>query len=559
MKEKYIELMEKTLSAYSLEHIKRYFSDVKEHGLTEHGFPRLTVNIGILIAHRRREDLFSLFVEMMDFCCESVPNRLAANDFSVREMICCIEEIEKSGAVEQSRINFWKNSLAKINIELTYNKFAKKPTDTVRNWALFTAVSEFYRQSAGLCDSADFIELQLLQQLQWLDENGMYRDNEESDIHQPIVYDLVSRGLFTLLLNRGYRGKYYTEIDSALKKSALITLDMQSPNGEIPFGGRSNQFLHNEPWLCIICEYEAKRYTALGEHTLANKFRSAVKKALSVTEKWLSKEPIRHIKNRFPTETQYGCEEYAYFDKYMITTASMLYGAYSVSDGEATDECFEENKPCITALSPYFHKLFMKGFGYGLEFDLSADPHYDSSGLGRVHYTSAPSVICLSCPCTEEPTISLDDNPKIAFSLCSATKNGAEWIFGANSKAKYRLVGTSMNDGEAYAGLRCAFENGAEILEEYFLNKEGVEIIVSGEGEVGFALPAFDFDGERNTEITLVGKTLTVAYEGYKCEYSTGGKITDLDLTAYNRNGFYKAFVASGKKKIRVKVKISEC
>ena len=45
MKEKYLVLMEKTLSAYSSEHILRYFQQVKTNGLTEHGFPRLTANI----------------------------------------------------------------------------------------------------------------------------------------------------------------------------------------------------------------------------------------------------------------------------------------------------------------------------------------------------------------------------------------------------------------------------------------------------------------------------------------------------------------------------------
>ena len=44
MKERYISLMEKTLSAYSDEHIHRYFDDVKQGGLTEHGFPRLAAN-----------------------------------------------------------------------------------------------------------------------------------------------------------------------------------------------------------------------------------------------------------------------------------------------------------------------------------------------------------------------------------------------------------------------------------------------------------------------------------------------------------------------------------
>ena len=45
MKEKYIDLMEKALSAYTDEHILRYFGDVKTNGLKEHGFPRLTANM----------------------------------------------------------------------------------------------------------------------------------------------------------------------------------------------------------------------------------------------------------------------------------------------------------------------------------------------------------------------------------------------------------------------------------------------------------------------------------------------------------------------------------
>ena len=95
MKEKYIELMELTLSAYTNEHILSYFENVKVNGLNEHGFPRLTANIGILIAHGRRTDLIPIFLEMMDFCCATIPTVKAANDFSVREIISCIEELEK--------------------------------------------------------------------------------------------------------------------------------------------------------------------------------------------------------------------------------------------------------------------------------------------------------------------------------------------------------------------------------------------------------------------------------------------------------------------------------
>ncbi len=102
MKERYIILMEKALSAYTDEHILRYFNDVKTNGLTEHGFPRLTANIGILIAHGKRRDLLPLFMEMMEVCCDMFlrPYVQAGNEFSVREIVCCIKELEDAEAVE---------------------------------------------------------------------------------------------------------------------------------------------------------------------------------------------------------------------------------------------------------------------------------------------------------------------------------------------------------------------------------------------------------------------------------------------------------------------------
>ena len=76
MKERYIALMEKALSAYTDEHILRYFNDVKTNGLKEHGFPRLTANIGILIAHGKRTYLLPTFIEMMSVCCKMLKDSI---------------------------------------------------------------------------------------------------------------------------------------------------------------------------------------------------------------------------------------------------------------------------------------------------------------------------------------------------------------------------------------------------------------------------------------------------------------------------------------------------
>ncbi len=556
MKKRYIDLMEKALSAYPIEHILRYFTDVKTSGLKEHGFPRLTANIGILIAHGRRLDLLPVFCEMMDFCCKTIPRVKAANDFSVQEIVACITEIENAKAVPAERIASWKGELASIEPTTCYTRFALTPTEDLRNWALFTGVSEYFRLRAGIGGSMDFIEMQIAIQLPWLDENGMYMDSKGTDVHQPIVYDIVSRGLFALLLHAGYRGRYYAEIDACLKKAGLLTLAMQSSLGEMPFGGRSNQFLHNEPCGIIVLEYEGNRYAKEGNTALASKFKAAIERALQVTEHWLSKEPIRHIKNRFPTETKYGCEDYAYFDKYMITVASNLYTAYLLCDDTIAAETAADTAPCAFETSYHFHKLFLKSGGYALEFDTNAEPDEDANGLGRIHRAGAPSAVCLSSPCSACPAYTVDITQPMAFSLCAAIRTEDGWRFGAEESATYKILESRTNADTASASLVCRFANGNCVREDYIVNANGVSITAVGEGEIGYALPAFCFDGESKPEIAFDAHSLRVSYEGWVCRYTTDGTISDPAKIAANRNGHYRVFLASAQNALNVKVEI---
>ncbi|MBR2353252.1 MAG: hypothetical protein IKA76_01965 [Clostridia bacterium] len=556
MKEKYIDLMEKALSAYSDEHILRYFDQVKEEGLTEHGFPRLTSNIGILIAFGRRRDLLPIFLEMMDFCCASIPNRLAANDFSVREIISCLCEVERAGVVPEERTKKWRADLATIDPTKTYNRFVTTVDIYYRNWVLFTALSEFFRLKAGIGGSEEFLELQFLQQMQWFDENGMYGDDHHTQNHQPIQYDLVPRGLCCVLLNEGYRGKSYEVIDENLKKAGLHTLAMQSTIGEMAFGGRSNQFLLNEGWLICVLEFEAKRYAREGNAALAAKFKAASARALSLTEQWLNRAPIRHVKNRFPLETKYGCEGYGYFDKYMITVASLLYSAYTVCDDSIPFEPTTDRDSSVMRTTDGFHKLFLKCGGYALEFDTDADPHYDANGLGRVHRSGAPSAICLSCPCPATPNYTVDVETPFAFSLCSAVKQDGGWLFGANEDSAYEILTTSKTESEVSAELLCRFANGQAVKEAYSVREDGVAVTLSGEGTVGYALPAFCFDGTDSPEISVDEQSLTVSYEGKVCRYTTNGKILNLGKVAANRNGHYRTFLAQGEDNLWVKIEI---
>ena len=50
----YIDIMEKVLEAYTVEQIRNYTGTVEENMISEHGFPRLCANIGILVSNGRK-------------------------------------------------------------------------------------------------------------------------------------------------------------------------------------------------------------------------------------------------------------------------------------------------------------------------------------------------------------------------------------------------------------------------------------------------------------------------------------------------------------------------
>lgn len=555
MKERYISLMEICLSAYSDDHIRRYFADVQRDGLKEHGFPRLTANIGILAAHGRRQDLLPLFREMMDFCCTQIPRVKAANDFSVREIICCLRELDQSGILEKEQLDKWRRELSCIDPQTCYTVKAVTLEDPVRNWALFTGVSEYFRQIYGLCDSEEFIDLQIASQLKWLDENGMYRDNAKSRYHQPMVYDLVARGLFCLLLHFGYRGKYYDQVDDLLRKAGLLSLRMQSVTGELPYGGRSNQFLHNEAWLAALMEFEANRYWQEGDKALAAAFKTGAAKALNEVELWLRKTPIRHIKNRFPTETGYGCEDYAYFDKYMITAASFLHAGYLMCNDDIPVGKDCSDAPAVCETSEYFHKLFLRCGDYFAELDLNGDPHYDSSGLGRLHRRGAPSAIALSVPCPSHPEYQLDLEEPMELAVCPGIFRNGKWHFAAEPEVVWNCTALESTSEQARTEVCCVFHE--EIVRAcYSLDSSGLTVRATGDGQIGILLPAFFFDGEVETEVTYNNRRVIVSYGGWESVSVTDGQIEALNRLCGNRNGHYKAFCAVGNQTVTVRIKI---
>lgn len=548
MRRRYLDLMERALEAYRDDHIVRYFDMVKAEGMTEHGFPRLTANIGILIAHGKKTELKRLFTDMMTFCCESFLKGKAANDFSVKEIIFCIIELEGKGIVEQELVVYWKKLLSQIDPCKCYNVYALTGEDKVYNWACFTGVSEYMRQYIGLADTAEFVDTQVESQLKWLDENKMYKDP-----NNPMVYDMVTRGLFAVLLHFGYRGRYQKDIDECLRSTGILTLQMQSVSGEIPYGGRSNQFPHNEAHLSLLLEYEARRYAKEGDIKLAGVMKAGVKRALDNIEKWLSEDTIHHVKNYYPIESKFGCEDYAYFDKYMITVASFLYVAYLFCDESIPLGNSDRSKPYTLRLSPDFHKIFLNAGGYFAEYDTNADNHYDVSGLGRVHREGVPEQICLSVPCTSHPGYTIDLENSAPLSICPGYRENDRFVFGVESEVIHKLIALYEKEGSAVAEIETVWEDWS-VTAIYCVSDRGVDMEISGVDVPACLLPVFAFDGITRTDIQCGDTWLKIFYKGHCCTYYSNGVIENTGREAANRNGRYHVFRTHAPECLRLRI-----
>lgn len=556
MKEIYIEIIDKALSAYSSQRIDDYIKEVRENGLKEHGFPRLAANIGILLAHSKRSELLNTFIEMMDICCNEMPIKKAANDFTVKEICFCIAELKKNpvDGISSQMIDGWIEKLSHFVPELYYNVVASYKGEQLGNWAAFAAASEYMRKLTCNTKTDEFIDRQISSQMMSFDENGMYKDP-----NNPLVYDYTTRNQLVLPLYFGYKGEFAEEIDRNMRKAGDLSLKMQSTSGEMPYGGRSIQFLHNETTIAATYEYEATRYAKEGNPEKAGEFKAAAKLACESVLKWLNSKRIVHVKNYYPADSLIGCEKYGYFNKYMITLASMAYMAYVFADDSIVPtKAPAEKGGYIATTSDDFHKIFVTNADYHLEFDVDADFHYDANGLGRVHKKGVRSQACLTVPFPENPEYKLAGENSRPMSLCVFLNADGTNYYGAEQGCKYEITERIEKTEKTVLSLDCILTNGSLVKAVYCVSSSGVDISVSGKGQVGLCLPAFGFDGENETSIDIDEKSITVKYLDSSCRYSFDGNLDREYEYFYNRSGKYRVYRVSKKDNLKVRIELNQ-
>lgn len=545
MKTIYIDIMEKSLSAYTEERIREYIDNVKRNGLTEHGFPRLGANIGILMAHSRRTELKSAFKEIIDLCLYGFAHPLnpqkGGNNFAIREVCHSLMELEKTDVFSVEQLSHWKEKLAALDLPTSYSHIVSKENPTPANWAYFAVLSEQARGLLCGIESAEFLEHQLPSQLLRLDKNGMYRDGKITGPHQPMVYDLVTRNLIGLSLFMGYDGKYAKRIEKMMRDSDDLTLKMQSVTGELAFGGRSNQCIHNEMLQANYYELRATLLNKEGNIEKAVLFKAAAKKAAEACMRWLQEKPMSHIKNHFDPDLQLGCEGYAYFNKYMITVASNAYLAYLVADDSIEPTAVPSDLDSFIAeTGEDFHKVFMNAGGYFLEFDCNADTAYDANGLGRVHKKDCDTRVCLSVPFPAGKTnYKLETTNKHPLSICCFKSTEGGITCSAEGGVKHVLISKTEGADRCSAVFDCVLNEERVFTEECTVSSRGVDINFTGAD--GILVPAFLFDGAKETDIIVSDGQIVIKYNGSFCKYTFKGEPQDYGVF-FNRNGRYRAY-----------------
>ena len=482
----YMDVMEAAVSAYSDARLVGLTETAERDGVQEHGFPRLAANLGFLVANGRLAEKKPLLARMMTVCCRDaakgpMPVRSSGNEFSVKELVWALVQLEAARTYEKSVTDAWRADLARIDARASYRTGRLSLGERrAHNWVVFACASEQARLAHGLGGDAAFVERYVADQLRWFDENGMYRDP-----NAPAVY-----------------------------------------------------------------EWYAARFAKRGDLVRANLYKRAARRALDDLRPWLAQKPVRHVKNAYPRASaqdglslkpDVGCEDYAYFDKYMVTMGSWAMGAFLFC-ADVPSVALPPEDPFVFATSPDFHQILLSSGDYSAQFDWNANPAYDATGLGRLQRRGAPPAICLSTPCAKAAHYRRERADGGDLAIRPVVPDGTSLVLTARYATKDLAVVDWRVGG---CDWRCT------------LTKDGLLSELTGEGALALALPAFESDGSRATDVSCDGRTLEVAYGGWVCRSRVeGGTIVRTEAVTSNRSGRYRRYEARGTGKLAVRIVI---
>lgn len=507
----------------------------------------------ILIYFNRLLHLKDKVYRVLDYTCGKLSRPEVTEcspDFWMRELTVAVTVL--THIAPPKRVERWRQALAKVSPEDVYKAVDKTGANlgALHNWALFGASGEAMRQAMGIPGPEGviwgdaFFDRYLEPQYHYFTERGMYRDPND-----PFTYDITTRFQISCALMWGYRGRNFEKINGILRQGALTTLQYMSPQGYVPFGGRSAQFQFQEAMIAAMCELEALRYKA-DNPRLAGMFKRQAHLSVRLIHPYLVGErPHRHIKNFFDISTLHGCDRYGQYSVYSLLASGFLGMAALFADDSIQEApTASEWGSYALYLRGAFHKIFVNCQGNGVEYDTCGQLMEDATGMGRILLKGAPYGLLPALPFTVNPAYRLaPDAPITEFptSIAPVWKDAQGEI--------HRLAQKSADEDNAYDVLEESPDrvrlqlkwqiDGSDLQEIWTVTPSNVTLEgkVSGEG-AAWEVPILEFDGKHRPETAVNGRELTATMDGVTLSIAGSTEPTFTGRRVSNRTGYYRVY-----------------
>ena len=536
--------------------------DAFVHRETPTATARYVGALGALMLQGRCSDLADSCAKALDAVLDDLES-CATNhgEFLVKESLFAFMALEEKAAPECLRC--WAHVFTSCDPESAYAKSRTNTPDAEKrqNFVTFALAGEAMKKHLRLADNETFFRSYLEEQLARFDTLGMYRDPGA-----PMVYDITARmNLELAAFYADWPLPYLEELRKKLRSGAICALLYQSPSGEMPFGGRSNQQNFVEASFALICEAEARYFKAEGDMLMAGVLRRAAARAVHSVTSYLTSEPIRFNKNRFPPETQHGRQlSYGYYGAYTLLIASQLAAAGLLADRTipfaATTPA--ESGTFLWTTTDAFHKLFANVQGSHLEMELCNEGDHDAVGWGRWHVPDAPPELPLSTPVPTRQT------------FVSVVPASGSLTFGPGTAAEGFAADLALKPGECRPRAAMVTDDTVEFVidwpfptgvvsEKIRLSPASAEVeaVNHAGSDVRYRVPLLLTDGEAKSVIRETETGFEILYKGWIFAVSSEDAARSREnRTAANRNGLYAPALFTsdaGVIKLRLSVKKS--
>ncbi|MGI5869417.1 MAG: hypothetical protein ACOX9C_08245 [Kiritimatiellia bacterium] len=521
--------------------------------------PRFVSSAAVLLHFGRIADLQDVVFKSMSYCCARLADpgipKSASADFWMRELVTAYDCLAPIASA--AHVNAWKKDLAAVRPEDAYVAVDPSHANLKRfhNWAVYSSAGESMREAAGLGGPDGilwgnrFFDTYMAAQTHRFTACGMYRDPDD-----PITYDITTRLQFAAAIARGYNGPLRPALDEILRRGNQTLLLFVSPDGFVPFGGRSSQFNFQEAITSALSELEARRHRD-NDPALAGAFKRQARLAASSVRPWFADSvPARHIKNRFAPQTRHGCDTYGQYSVYsMLATSCFGLAALYADDMIAEHPTPAEIGGYALKLQPAFHKIFLCAEGAYVEIDTQADPNHDATGIGRILFKGLPPGFPLGMPFSARPKciyaegFSAPERP-VALGPAWQGPDGApdslaSWSSGVRVKTK------TIETNGIVSGVATVYRKGkATVHETVRVARDNVtldwNVTIAGTpvNDLGLTLPCLLSDGENQATLAPTVDGAVLAFRGQSIAFRWNADMRKQpdDAVIANRNGVYR-------------------